>query len=177
PHESPWLMAGPLVVLAGLAAVAGLLNLPFGKLDLLERWLEPVFGEALHHVDASSGLKLGLAAAAGTAALLGIAIAASAFLRARRTEVFEPAILKRAWGIDALYAAVIETPGKALAAFSAFVIDKRIIDGAVNGAASVVRIGGSRLRRVQTGYVRNYALGVAFGAAVLLGWVVVRTGV
>jgi len=177
PHESPWLMAAPLVVLAGLAVVAGGLNLPFKGFHYLEEWLEPVFGENLHQSEAAGSLKLTLAAAAVAAALAGIAFAASTFLRARRNDAFEPAVLKRAWGVDGLYSALIETPGRALAAFSAFVIDRKVIDGAVNGAAGLVRLGGGRLRRIQTGYVRNYALGVALGTALLLGWVLVRTGV
>ena len=176
PHEGPWVMTLPLVVLAALAALGGLLNLPFGKLDRLERWLEPVFGESLRHVSATSGHKQALAAAAGAAALTGIAIAYSIFIRARRTTAFEPAILQRAWGVDALYSTLIEQPGHALSNFASRVIDAQVIDGAVNGVASLVRAGGGRLRKVQTGYVRNYALGVAFGATVLLGLVVVRAG-
>ncbi|HEX2700941.1 MAG TPA: NADH-quinone oxidoreductase subunit L [Acidimicrobiales bacterium] len=176
PHESPWLMAGPLVVLAGLSVIGGVINLPFGTGGRLEHWLEPVFGEALHDVEATSGTKLTLAAVAVAAAAAGIAFAYATFMKGRRIDAFEPAILKRAWGIDALYAAVIVTPGRALSAFAAYVVDARIIDGVVDGMGSLVRGGGTILRRVQTGYVRNYALGVAFGATVLLGWVMVRSG-
>ncbi|HUP68739.1 MAG TPA: NADH-quinone oxidoreductase subunit L [Acidimicrobiales bacterium] len=176
PHEGPWVMTLPLVVLAGLAAAGGLLNLPFGEWARLEHFLEPVFGDSLRHVDATSGHKQALAAAAGGAALVGIAIAYGIFVRGRRTTAFEPSILKRAWGIDALYSTLIEKPGHALSSFSARVIDARVIDGAVNGLGSLVRSGGGQLRKVQTGYVRNYALGVAIGATVLLGLVVVRTG-
>ncbi|MDP9404086.1 MAG: NADH-quinone oxidoreductase subunit L [Actinomycetota bacterium] len=176
PHEGPWVMTLPLVVLASLAALGGLLNLPFGESARLEHWLEPVFGEALRHVEASSAHKQALAAAAGGAALVGIAIAYGIFIRGRRTTAFEPPVLQRAWGIDALYSALIEKPGHALSTFAARVVDARVIDGAVNGVASLVRAGGGQLRKVQTGYVRNYALGVAFGATVLLGLVVMRAG-
>ncbi|MDP9386779.1 MAG: NADH-quinone oxidoreductase subunit L [Actinomycetota bacterium] len=177
PHESSWIMAGPLVVLAGLAVVAGALNLPFGDLQYLGRWLEPVFGEAEHHVDVAGSLKVTLALLAAAAAATGIAVAYAVFFRAGRTDAFQPAVLKRAWGIDALYSAVVETPGRALSAFAAYVVDARIVDGIVNGMATLVRLGGSQLRKVQTGYVRNYALAVAFGATLLLGWVTVRSGV
>ena len=176
PHESPKVMTLPLVVLAGLSVVGGALNLPFGKLKFLEHWLEPVFGEHAHHVKASSGLKVGLALLAVAAAGGGIALAYGVFLRARRTDALQPAVLRQGWGVDALYSAVIETPGRALAAWSAYVMDSRVVDGAANGIGSVVRLAGGQLRKVQTGYVRNYALGVAFGATVLLGLVVVRTG-
>ena len=177
PHESPWLMAGPLVVLAGLAVVAGAINLPFDGFHNLEHWLEPVFGEALHETDATGGEKVRLAIFATAAAAAGIAFAYATFMRGRRIDAYEPTVLKRAWGIDSLYSAVIETPGRALSAFAAYVIDTRIIDGIVNGTGTLVRAGGGVLRKVQTGYVRNYALGVAFGATVLLGWVMVRAGV
>ena len=176
PHESPWLMAGPLVVLAALSVVGGLINLPFGSWARLEHWLEPVFGESLHHVEATSGTKLTLAAVAVLAALAGIGFAYATFMKAHRLDAYEPAILKRAWGIDALYAAVIVTPGRALSSFAAYVVDAKIIDGVVNGLGTVVRGSGGVLRKVQTGYVRNYALGVAFGATLLLGWVMVRSG-
>ena len=175
PHESPWPMAVPLVVLAGLAVVGGAINIPF--LDLkLEHWLEPVFEHAQHHSGASTGLKVQLAGVAVAAGLIGIAIAYSVFMRGRRLDALQPAVLKRAWGVDALYSAVVEAPGRALSAFAAYVVDARIIDGAVNGLGTLVRAGGGVLRKVQTGYVRNYALGVAFGATLLLGWVMVRTG-
>ena len=52
--------------------------------------------------------------------------------------------------------------------------DRTIIDGAVNGVAAVVRAGGGRLRTVQSGYVRNYALGVAAGAIVLVALILTR---
>jgi len=177
PHESPWLMTVPLVVLATLSVLGGLINLPFGSGGGLEHWLEPVFGEALHHVDASGGLKVTLALVATSAAVAGIGFAYATFMKARRLDAYEPVVLKKAWGIDGLYAALIVTPGRALAAFSAYVVDARIIDGVVNGLGTAVRGSGGVLRKVQTGYVRNYALGVAFGATVLLGWVMVRAGV
>ena len=45
--------------------------------------------------------------------------------------------------------------------------DKHVIDGAVNGVASVVRVSSAKGRVVQTGYIRNYALGLLFGALVV----------
>ena len=54
--------------------------------------------------------------------------------------------------------------------------DLGIIDGAVNGVATLVRDAGGRLRRVQTGLVRNYALGVVLGAVALLVFLAVRAG-
>jgi NADH-quinone oxidoreductase subunit L len=171
-------MASPLVVLGVLAAVGGVINLPYGKLDFLERWLQPVVGDRLHELTLTSSAKVAFAGGAVVLAVVGIAIAYFAFLVRRvAPDSYEPAALRRAWYVDDLYSAVIETPGRLLAAFSAFVVDQKIIDGAVNGVASLVRAGGSRLRAVQSGYVRNYALAVATGAVLVLGYVVVRVGV
>jgi NADH-quinone oxidoreductase subunit L len=68
-------------------------------------------------------------------------------------------------------------PGRAAAAFTADVIDKQGIDGAVNGVGWLARQGGGRLRTVQTGYVRSYALGIAGGAVLLVGWFLLRAGI
>ena len=177
PHESPPTMAVPLVVLAVLSVVGGVLNLPFGDLHFLEAWLEPVFEDHLHHLGLSGSTKLVLAVAAAAASLLGIGVAALIFLGRRvREEAVEPQVLRRGWYVDTLYSAIVETPGRLLSAWSAYVLDMKVIDGAVNGVASLVRAGGSRLRAVQSGYVRNYALAVASGAVLVLGYVVVRSG-
>jgi NADH-quinone oxidoreductase subunit L len=174
PHESPWTMALPLVVLAGLAVVGGVLNLPWGNANLLERWLEPVLGpySVLHTV--STTAKVVLAAATTVLGLAGIAVAFRIWARSPKHDELEPVVLRRAWFVDPLYAAIIERPGLALSNFSAYVVDKEIIDGAVNGVGRVVRFGGANLRKLQTGYVRNYALSVAAGSVALLLYVLVR---
>ncbi len=178
PHESPWMMTVPLIVLAVLAAAGGLLNLPlFHQTLFLEQWLEPSLGHVEHHV-LTSGSKIGLGAVAGLAAFAGIGLAYVTWYKKRpqENENLEPAILKRAWGYDAAVAAFVGGPGRAAAAWSAFTFDKRIVDGAVNGVATLVRQGGGQLRKVQTGYVRNYALGLAAGVVLLLAWTLVRVG-
>ena len=65
-------------------------------------------------------------------------------------------------------------PGRRLfEAVGAF--DTKVIDGAVNGVAGAVRAGGTRLRAVQTGYVRTYALGVTVGAVLLVAFFLARS--
>jgi NADH-quinone oxidoreductase subunit L len=49
-----------------------------------------------------------------------------------------------------------------------------IIDGAVNGVGRVIRATGGSLRRIQTGYVRQYALGMVLGTVALLAWMISR---
>ena len=82
--------------------------------------------------------------------------------------------LRGAWYINELYDAVFGRPSERLAAFCADVVDPKVIDGAVNGVAGAFRGSGSLLRRTQTGYVRNYVLGIMFGAVVVLGFMLTR---
>jgi NADH-quinone oxidoreductase subunit L len=175
PHEAPWTMLSPLVVLALLSVAGGALNLPFTeKLKVLEHWLAPVFGTALREVSVSTGLEVGLAVGSAAVALLGVTAGLQLWRgRAERPEL-EPAVLQQAWYVDAAVSALVAGPGTAVAVVMADKVDAGLIDGAVNGVAAVVRAAGTRLRRVQTGYVRNYALGVAGGTVLLLGYVVVR---
>jgi NADH-quinone oxidoreductase subunit L len=173
PHESPWLMTLPLVVLAGLAMVGGGLNLPFTKdLHFLEHWLEPVLEGNERVLDVATNTKVGLAVVAILAALIGVALAARVYLLHRAKPV-EPAILAEGWRYDSTISAFMGGPGQA--AFQATAdFDRTVIDGAVNGVAGLVRGGGKGLRVVQSGYVRSYALGVAVGVVGLLGYFLTR---
>ena len=60
---------------------------------------------------------------------------------------------------------------------TAFTIDARVVDGAVNGAGAVVRWFGERLRVVQTGKVRSYGAGILGGAVGLVIWLLIEGGV
>jgi NADH-quinone oxidoreductase subunit L len=86
-----------------------------------------------------------------------------------------PRALRNGWYVDAAYAALLVTPGKAAARLLAFVVDARWIDGLVNGAGSGVRGLARAGRLVQTGFVRSYALAFLLGAVALLAWVGVRS--
>jgi NADH-quinone oxidoreductase subunit L len=108
--------------------------------------------------------------------LSGIAIARAVYLKHRvREEALEPAVLQHAWYFDGFISAMVDGPGRLVAAWSAYVFDLKIIDGAVNGVATLVRDTGGTVRRIQTGFVRNYALAIAAGAVALFVYVVFRT--
>jgi NADH-quinone oxidoreductase subunit L len=173
PHESPWLMTLPLVVLAVLAAVAEVINLPFTPdLKVLEHFLEPVVGANEAHIDVATATKVGLAVAAVVAALTGIAIASLVYLRRRVTAV-EPGVLAHAWYYDEAITRFVGGPGtKGFDAVAWF--DRTVVDGAVNGVAAVVRTSGRGLRTVQSGFVRSYALGISAGVVVVLAYFLTR---
>ena len=174
PHESPPTMTLPLVLLAGAAAIGGVMNLPLVKDWLvLEHFLEPVLAHP-HHFGSDTWLKWVLACVAVVAALIGIAVAAAAWLRSRiPTEPLEPALLENVFYVDSTISNFVGGPGtKAFDA--AATADRRFVDGAVNGVAKLVRLLGQAVRPLQSGYLRHYASGVAVGAIALVIWLALR---
>jgi NADH-quinone oxidoreductase subunit L len=87
----------------------------------------------------------------------------------------EPAFLQRVWYWDDFYDLVIGRPSQRLATFLAWVVDVRVIDGAVNGSAQLAKATGNAARKMQTGSVRNYALGIALGLALIIAFLLSRT--
>jgi NADH-quinone oxidoreductase subunit L len=174
PHESPWLMLTPLVVLAILSMIGGALNLPFGKnLHFLGNWLEPVVEEGEAHLpDNIAGLQITLAVIAALVAIAGIVLGYLVYER-RRIKAVEPRLLANAYYYDDGVSALVGGPGRQ-AAEGVLWFDTNVVDGAVNGSAGIVRRGGERLRKLQTGLVRSYAVGIGVGAVVLLAWFVTR---
>jgi NADH-quinone oxidoreductase subunit L len=81
---------------------------------------------------------------------------------------------ERGWYVDRAYDVAFVQPAKALAGLTADVVDGKVIDGAVNGVAGVVKRAAAAGRRLQTGTVRTYALVLFVGAVLVLGFVGVR---
>ena len=175
PHESPWTMTAPLVVLSGLAITGGVMQLPFSKeTHWLEHWLEPV----VHHAEAdikgtwaydNKWLLLGLAVVIATA---GIAASIAVYAKGKFKAV-EPQLLADAWRYDSSVSAFVGGPGrKAFDAVAAF--DAHIVDGAVVGVGTEVRSASGLLRKVQSGLVRSYAAIIGLGAVLMLAWFLLR---
>ncbi|HMC51846.1 MAG TPA: NADH-quinone oxidoreductase subunit L, partial [Acidimicrobiales bacterium] len=127
-------------------------------------------------VSVGGGLEVALAVGSAAVALTGVAAGLRLWRTSPERPELEPVVLRRAWFVDDAVSDFVAGPGIALAEATADDIDAGIVDGAVNGVGTLVRIAGARLRRVQTGYVRNYALGVAGGAVLLLAYAVIRAG-
>jgi NADH-quinone oxidoreductase subunit L len=174
PHESPWVMRLPLVILAVAAFAGGILDLPWVHRTGFSSWLAPVFVHTLYQDHQSSGTGIVLAVVDGVVAVVGLTVGYLIWRRSVDRPALEPAFLQRVWYWDDFYDAVIGRPGQAMARFAAVVVDGRVIDGAVNGAASLVRKSASGVRRLQTGYVRNYALGIALGLAAVIAFIISR---
>ncbi len=175
PHESPWTMTAPLVILAGLAAAAGLLNLPFNHdLHFLANWLEPVlFGNEVH-VTAGASTKVVLALIATACAIGAIAAGVAVYVKGKA----DPAAIERpelalAVDYDTALAKFMGGPGRQSFDGASW-FDRTYVDGAVNGVASVVRQAGRSAQSLQTGFVRSYAFGIVAGSAAVVLWFLVR---
>jgi NADH-quinone oxidoreductase subunit L len=185
PHESPITMTFPIVTLAVLAAVGGVISLPFKSVEFLSDWLDPVFADALK-VDVTSFVAA--ATLEGISVIFGIAglvLAVALYRRGIPSPEGDPLperlgvtarVFQHAYYFDEAIANLVRGPVTRGAEWLSRSFDLGIIDGAVNGVATLVRDAGGRLRRVQTGLVRNYALGVVIGAVALIVFLAVRAG-
>jgi NADH-quinone oxidoreductase subunit L len=131
-----------------------------------------VVGANEAHIDVTTETKVALAAVATLTALTGIFVGWLVYLR-RRVRVTEPAVLAHAWYYDEAVTRFVGGPGtRAFEAVAWF--DSHVVDGAVNGVATLVRTSGRGLRTVQSGFVRSYALGISAGVVVVLGYFLTR---
>jgi len=191
PHESPAVMTVPLMILAVLSLVGGVLNLPhvLPAAGALEHWLEPVTragdellargGEhgAHHMADTTEWLLLGFGAALALFfAHRGYHAYAHGPERDERMREGAPELatfLEGAWQIDRAYHERIVLPLRAGSEVLSRRIDQGGIDAAVNGAGRMAVLLGGRLRALNDGQVKHYALWMGAGAAALsLLWVV-----
>ncbi|QKV93353.1 NADH-quinone oxidoreductase subunit L [Streptomyces sp. NA02950] len=166
PHESPGSMTFPMIVLAIGSVFAGGL---FSLNDAFVKWLEPVTGHS--HGDSP------LSAAAVTGGtmvvlLIGVALAWAQYGRqpVPRTAP-RGSLLTRAARRDLLQDdfnhVVLVQPGQYLTRGLVYV-DHKLVDGVVNGTAASVGGLSGRLRRLQNGYARTYAVSMFGGTAVLI---------
>ena len=175
PHESPWTMVAPLVVLAGLSIVGGALQLPFShSTKFLEHWLEPVIHDSEVSISGTWAYsnKWLLLVVAILIAVSGV-VASIAVYAKGKFKIIEPKILADAWRYDSAVSAIVGGPGRAaFGGVAAF--DAKVVDGAVNGIGTEVRAASGLLRKVQNGLIRSYAFVIGLGAVVLLAWFLLR---
>jgi NADH-quinone oxidoreductase subunit L len=167
PHESPAVMTAPMILLAVGSVGAGAL-LAMG--NALRHWLEPVVGsgEAAHHIPAWL-----ITVTALGVVVIGIAVAYRQYAM-HRVPVIAPlevsaltvAARNDLYG-DAFNEAVFMRSGQELTK-GLVVVDEKAIDGVTQGLAFVVGRISERMRRMQTGFARSYALSMLAGAALVV---------
>ena len=158
-----------------LALVGGLLNLPFSHaFERLGVWLEPTI--AHEHQMPEAPTLWALAVIAALTAFAGIGLAALVYLK-RKIDAKE--IERQAFAdglyIDSSYSWFMGGPGRRVFDWVGW-FDTHVVDGAVNGTAVAVGLAGTQLRRLQSGRVRGYAMGIAVGAVLLVAYAVARMG-
>ncbi|WP_286709836.1 MULTISPECIES: NADH-quinone oxidoreductase subunit L [Sphingobacterium] len=175
-HESPKSMTMPLIVLAILSVVGGVINLPavLGGNHWLEDFLAPVFSDgkaiipATHHLEHSTEYLLMAVSVVGV--LIMVALAFNKYVKrqqlpeaAEGTRSFLANLSYNKFYVDELYDSIIVRPINWLSAFFGNVVDQRGIDGVVNGAGKATFDTGKVLRLLQNGNVGFYLLMMVIG--------------
>ena len=179
-HESPAVMTIPLIVLAVLTVVAGLaVGIPSSQGTAFAHFLAPVL--PLEESEHSAGVAFSLLVLSALVAIAGVALAwmvygripvRAASIGVARNPLHK--ILIDKYYVDEIYDALFVKPIYQLSLWLARVFDPRVIDGLVNGVATTVASWSRGLRRVQTGFVMNYALGVLLGAVAVIAYLMAR---
>jgi NADH-quinone oxidoreductase subunit L len=175
PHESPWSMLGPLVILAALAFCGGWIGI-----ERFAAFLAPATGART--VDAGSGnLELIMSVVAVAVALIGWYIA-DLFFRQKPARPAEIAaalptgykVLANKYYVDEIYGAVVVKPLMLFSTyFLGWVVDKAILGGAAWLLGGIATFCGAVLQRWQSGNIRSYAAWLTAGAAAVLLVVIV----
>ncbi len=176
PHESPWIMLGPLVILALGAVFGGLLGIP-GEGNFLRNFLSPVLHVGTEAARAeNTGLEITLAVVSTLTALTGFGVAYLMYFKrpelpAELASRYRAAylLLLEKYRIDELYNAVFVRPTVWVSRYIlGNFVDGGIITGGAFGLAEGVKGLGAIAQRMQSGNIRSYAGWLALGAAVLL---------
>jgi NADH-quinone oxidoreductase subunit L len=170
PHESPWSMLGPLVILALLSIGGGWIGI-----EKFSAWLAPVVGS--HTAEASGGIP------EWAFSVIAVAVAVVGWLIAHLLYFAKPEkpaqlatslagpykVLENKYWVDEIYDAVIVKPLYAISRFVLeWVVEIAILGGIVWLLAGIATLGGAILQKWQSGNLRSYAAWLAAGAAVLL---------
>jgi NADH-quinone oxidoreductase subunit L len=163
-----------MVILAALAVVAGVLQIP-GVTHVVENFLHPTFEDSrFADTDVSGSLEVLALVVGGVTALAGIGLAWLLYERKRGSTVqlarrFSRLhdFLAHKWYFDELYDRVIVAPAFMLGRLFSDLVERVVIGGMVSGTAHAVRAGNSLVRVAQTGLLRNYALLLVTGVAAL----------
>jgi len=187
-HESPGMMTVPLILLAILSTVGGFIGFP-----VVEGWnhfsefLAPVFA-------APPALTAGKTVGAGhhavgfevTMMIVSMAIAGLGILLAHRLYIKKPGsadqlaerfrgpyeLIAHKYWVDEIYHFLFVGPLIRLSVFLWRIFDDILVDGTVNGVAAVVRGGSEVFKRLQSGYVQNYALSILAGIVFMIGYII-----
>ena len=188
PHEAPSWMTVPLMILAVLSVVGGFVGVPrslFGG-NAIEQWLDPIFASANSKLMISEHKivwsEYALMAISVAVALAGIYAARTIYLR--RIEIASSLVerynklynlILNKYYVDEAYDAAIVNP---IVTFSDKVLwkgfDVSIVDGIVNGTASLIAVTAQWARKIQSGVAQNYAIIFIGGIVFIITWLLLK---
>ena len=169
PHESPWAMKGPLIVLSVPAIAAGWLAYDHLFKDFIEAALPQVESHG-------STFEIGIALSSTVVAMAGIGAAWAVYMKRWVTSesiraTFAPfaIIFENKYYLDRIYEdlfvrTIFQRGWNALLQAN----DRYVVDGIVNGSGRVAREASNRLKVIQTGQVQSYGLGVVAGVIIIV---------
>ena len=169
-HESPILITFPLIVLAILAAVGGVISLPGNS--WLNHYLAPLFRKAheAHHLDATAYALMGVAT---VGALIGIGIAYSKYIKKEEVPVQDSeikgfaSVLYHKYYVDEAYDAIVVTPLKKLSHFFRNYFEVAFSE-TVFAFGKIANVIGTQGKVLQNGSVGFYLLAFVIGIASIL---------
>jgi len=181
PHESPATMTIPLIILAVLSVVGGLIGIPhiIGP-NLIEHFLEPVFASSwailpVHHVVVSTEIML--IGVSVLAAAIAILVSFKMFSKGEKLDAFSGGyynLLRDKYKVDEIYDVIIVRPLGWISGVFYRIFDVKIIDGAVNGVASFFNNLSLDWRKLQTGIIQDYALFSVAGILAIILYILLK---
>ncbi|WP_129020782.1 NADH-quinone oxidoreductase subunit L [Edaphocola flava] len=168
-HESPATMTIPLIILAILSLVGGLVGLPevFSHHHLLNEYLSPVVQNFdIHHLDHTMELTL-----MGIASAIVLIMMYVARVITRKEQFGEAKglakVLENKWYVDEIYDFLIVRPLAWKARILNNIVEQKGIDGGVNGLGQLVQWGSTRLKNLQSGQVGSYLFAMVIGIIII----------
>ncbi len=189
-HDAPKTMLIPLWALGILSVIGGWIGIPaaLGGGETFDKFLEPVFESAQARIPymsfLSPGTEYALILVSVLLAVAGVYLGYTAYLKKPELsaklkksvgDLYE--ILLNKYYIDEIYQAVVVKPIVYVSdRYLWRGVDEILIDGSVNGTGKSVRFLGRTLRKIQTGFVQNYALAFVIGIIIMVGYLILTIG-
>ncbi|MFP3867242.1 MAG: NADH-quinone oxidoreductase subunit L [Desulfobacteraceae bacterium] len=178
-HESPPVMTLPLIALAVLSTIGGFVGIPIIEgANVFHEFLAPSIahlpGPEVHY---PISFEVTMMVVSVIIALLGINTAYRMYIKRPElpqvvTEKVPLAydLIYHKYYVDELYDATVINPIKVGSDFLWKGVDEKVVDGAVNGSAGLVEWLSYHIRKLETGYVQNYALAILIGVFIIAGY-------
>jgi NADH-quinone oxidoreductase subunit L len=172
------LMTIPLMILAFLSLVGGFVGFPILEgAHKFKEFLSPSITPVGHGAHPPVSLELGLMAFSMAVAGIGIYTAYKLYIArpelpgwlAEKFRIPYDLIYNKYY-VDEVYDTIVVEPVKSGSTLLWTHVDDKVVDGAVNGSAGTVAWLSAHLRRLETGFIQNYALAIVLGVTLVVGY-------